>query len=161
MFGKLLLSTVIIAFAVEAVHPLLPFTDPSMLDDCNKYFSEQAQFNKAYDCYNSIYPIPKPEMPSCKVITYRSPDLNHNDGQNFNFITEDILIMTQILGFYEDSNTTMYLTQNDDHPGRMQGIFRHELGHHFEYLRTGDGNPDHSSKFYQKCEPPQFDPDKS
>lgn len=141
------------------VHPLLPFTTWDQLKSCSAYFDEQAAVQESLQCANNEIFTKKPytpltniKPPRCFVITQESPDVYKDSG--YNYITTSIFLGDHILGFYEDSDQTIYLVETYD----VRKVALHEYQHYFLDLAQHDANGRHDHEIWQKCEPPYYQP---
>jgi hypothetical protein len=138
---------------------LIPFTTEKYLIPCSKYFNEQEEFNKARQCVDrkvfTNNEMPKTiTLPTCYIISKKSPDVETSKDKVFNFINFTILMKGGIVGFYLEENHSIFVVENIDD----EMIYRHELQHYFLKLVEGDANAAHDHRIWQECEPPHYDP---
>jgi hypothetical protein len=140
----------------KPIHFFLPFTKQEDLVPCETIINIQREFNKALQCANNkvFYEAPLKEVtpPTCFIVKKTSPDI-HSRG-DLNYLNVSFFKTSGIVGFYEERTNTTYLVENID----IDMIYRHEMGHYFLKVATGDGNGAHDHIIWQRCEPPRYSP---
>lgn len=145
--------------SVYGIYFLIPFTDWSQLKPCGEFFDEHEEYEASLSCSNKELfakaPYNKtitPVLPRCYVITTSSPDVHQTPL--FNYVSLTMFTHDGIVGFYDDSDKTVYIVENTD----AAMVYRHEVQHYFLDLVEGDGNGKHDHNIWKVCEPPYYEP---
>jgi len=147
-----------VIFRDYEAHYLIPFTKKSDLVRCQDVFDFKTEYLTALSCFNQVgFPEDKlidPPIPECYVIKTSSADVMESEDKSFSYISPTFLNLDRVLGFYEDQIKTMFIVENYD----QSEILRHELGHYFLDLKTGDGNGRHDNVIWGRCESAKYTP---
>lgn len=142
---------------VYSPHFLLPFTKKEDLIPCKTIFNETLAYSETLAKSNKLIFKEKsifPDIPNCFVVKLDSYDVKTTPKKVFNYISFPFFGTNKILGFYEDTNKTLYIIENID----SEKVYRHECLHYFLDIAYGDANAAHDHAIWGTVEPPDYTP---
>jgi len=155
------------ALNTELIMPYLLNTLWIHIEPCGAHFDQISNFTQAKSCVNnalieagdSQQIEDSVRMPTCYVITTRSPDVVRDKLVNVAVLQEKtvfgIRVFAHILGFFDPATEKIFLVENID----IESVYRHELQHYFLHLVGIEGRfgPGHVHHTYDVCEPRTYD----
>lgn len=153
------------------VFDLMPNTLWKHIEPCGAHFDEATNFIQARQCVDKALEengdtklIEDISLPTCYVITNRSPDVIRDGIVNYAVLSTPSLfghvVVATILGFFDPTTENIFVVENID----IEEIYRHELQHYLLRIAgieiDNDGSTIHTHHTYDVCERRTYTPSK-